>query len=222
MACNTVNLLCDTSAGLVCNTTSASGCSCPTTLYAYVCDCPITKYYDGTKCVFRGTYGDYCTQTFMCTANVGLICNTTSNLCKCDSAHKYWDTSVSYCRKKIFKLYLIDFILPINFYKGTYATYSASCTSILCDPLYELICSTGTGNDCQCPTLNGGSTCDCPSTKYWDSSASICKVRVTVNSVCSFSYQCLYSTGLTCSGGRCLCTATNNYWVGTFCRKLFN
>ena len=99
MACNTVNLLCDTSAGLVCNTTSASGCSCPTTLNINICDCPITKYWDGSKCIFRGTYGDYCTQTYMCTANVGLNCNTTSNLCKCDSAHKYWDTSVSYCRK---------------------------------------------------------------------------------------------------------------------------
>ena len=98
MSCNTVNLLCDTSAGLVCNTTSASGCSCPTTLNINICDCPITKYWDGSKCVFRGTYGDFCTQTYMCTANVGLICNATSNVCKCDSAHKYWDTSVSYCR----------------------------------------------------------------------------------------------------------------------------
>ena len=116
MSCNTVNLLCDTSAGLVCNTTAASGCSCPTTLNINICDCPITKYWDGSKCVFRGTYGDYCTQTYMCTANVGLICNATSNVCKCDSAHKYWDTSVSYCRNIFINLFHFDAFFYVKFF----------------------------------------------------------------------------------------------------------
>ena len=124
MACNTVNLLCDFSAGLVCHTTSASGCSCPTTLNMNICDCPITKYWDGSKCVFRGTYGDYCTQTYMCTANVGLVCNSTSNLCKCDSPHKYWDTTVSYCRKKKYsKLKLHIFWMKFNCYRHVWLVW---------------------------------------------------------------------------------------------------
>ena len=104
---------------------------------------------------------------------------------------------------------------------GTYATYGAVCSSILCDPLYQLVCSSGSGTDCQCPNTYGANYCDCPSTKYWDSSALVCTDRITVNGTCSNTYQCLYSTGLTCSGGQCKCTATNNYWTGTFCRELF-
>jgi hypothetical protein len=48
--CSDWNPPCDYSIGLVCSTGGGTGCSCPNTYGANFCDCPITKFWNGTFC----------------------------------------------------------------------------------------------------------------------------------------------------------------------------
>ena len=85
-----INLNCSTTAALTCSSTSTN-CDCPSTSQANFCDCLQSQYWNGTQCVTRVTYGTACSQTYMCKANIGLTCNSTSNKCTCASG--YWLTS---------------------------------------------------------------------------------------------------------------------------------
>ena len=48
--CSDWNPPCDYSIGLLCSTGAGTLCSCPNTYSAGYCDCPITKFWNGTFC----------------------------------------------------------------------------------------------------------------------------------------------------------------------------
>ena len=48
--CNDWTVPCDYSLELMCSTGGGTGCSCPNTYSGGYCDCPTTKYWNGTKC----------------------------------------------------------------------------------------------------------------------------------------------------------------------------
>ena len=66
---------CDPSVGLTCPS-SANGCSCPTYLSAYICDCPTSKYWSGSTCVSRVGNGAVCNagQNYNCLFGSGMTC----------------------------------------------------------------------------------------------------------------------------------------------------
>lgn len=62
--------LCDPSKSLNCSST-ATGCSCPNSLAANQCDCPITHYWDQSNCVERVSINGTCVigMDYMCNLN---------------------------------------------------------------------------------------------------------------------------------------------------------
>ena len=49
-ACNSWNIPCDSTLGLICSYGTGTDCKCPTTYGANYCDCPNTHYWNGTRC----------------------------------------------------------------------------------------------------------------------------------------------------------------------------
>ena len=124
----------------------------------------------------------------MCYYNVGFSC--VSNRCQC-ATNYYWTGSVCHI----------------------YMTYGQSCSSYLCNPSFNLTCSSGSGTGCSCPNTYGISVCDCDATKYWSGSA--CVTRSTYGESCPTgnTYNCYKGKYLICSGGTCVCANSNYYWV---------
>ena len=99
-----------------------------------------------------------------------------------------------------------------------YMSYNQDCSTYSCNPSQGLTCG-GTG--CSCPTTVSASYCDCPVTKYWDSSSSVCVNRVSYNVACPTgqNYNCISS--LVCTAGFCKCPNSAYYWTGSICRNIF-
>ena len=120
-------------------------------------------------------------------------------------------------------VYLIYFVkrLELNWIilKDAFMTYGQSCSTFLCNPNLSLTCSTGSGTGCSCPTTYGANICDCNTSSFWNGTSCIA-TRISFNSPCTQSYQCLLNTGLTCVGGVCSCATADTYWTGTQCRNL--
>jgi hypothetical protein len=57
---------------------SGTNCNCPLILGGNVCDCPTTRYWDGSTCRLRVGHNQNCINDYECTYNVGLICFKTS------------------------------------------------------------------------------------------------------------------------------------------------
>ena len=86
-ACSTY--LCNPSQNLTCSSGTGTGCSCPNTYGANICDCATSQYWNGTSCSSaRVTYGSACTQSYQCLYNTGLTC--VGGVCTCDTANNFW------------------------------------------------------------------------------------------------------------------------------------
>ena len=87
---------CDSTKGLFCSFSIATGTNCPTTLGPYTCDCPITKYWTGSTCADRIAYGQACSDDCQCIQNLGMTCEVVSNTkkCTCFSSTSYWNGAV--------------------------------------------------------------------------------------------------------------------------------
>ena len=85
------SILCNPYAGLICPST-ATGCSCPTTLSASYCDCPATQYWDTAAllCVNRVSYSVSCPtgQNYNCISGLNLICS--GGVCTCLNSNYSW------------------------------------------------------------------------------------------------------------------------------------
>lgn len=106
-------------------------------------------------------------------------------------------------------IFLFSFFVKL---KGTYMTYTDSCSSYLCNPNYGLTCSS-TANSCQCPSNMATYHCDCATTQYWNGAR--CVERSTYNNACPTlqNYNCYSGKNMICSGGTCLCVNSDYYWV---------
>lgn len=168
---------------------------------AYLCDCPTTKYWTGSTCANRVTFGWACSigQDYNCLYGSGMTC--ISGVCGCADSNTYWDGSI--CR--------------------TYQTYNQPCSTYQCNfNNYGLICSSA--NACICPTSMSGSYCDCGPTQYWNGAK--CTARSTYGGSCPTlqNYNCYSGKNLICSGGVCVCINSNYYWdatAQTCCKNIF-
>lgn len=92
--CTATNM-CQTQYNLFCQTT-ASDCNCPTTSVVGMCDCPNTRFWDGTTCSTRNTFGGSCVAAYACTANSNLQCSF--GLCQCLTPFPTWNSVTSKCQ----------------------------------------------------------------------------------------------------------------------------
>ena len=102
--CNDWAIPCDYTLGLMCSSGSGTDCKCPNTYSGGYCDCPTTKYWNGTKCcnltLFIYIYMNFnkfwlikvpryglnqgsCSSDYMCTYNTGLVCHGVLKTCQC-------------------------------------------------------------------------------------------------------------------------------------------
>ena len=109
-------------------------------------------------------------------------------------------------------------MLILFFLSDSYQTYSQSCSTYTCNPSLNLVCSSGSGTGCACPSNLGGSYCDCPTSKYWNGATCVNRVSNGVSCPTGQNYNCLYNSGLTCISFVCICDDANTYWDGSICR----
>ncbi len=71
--------------GLQCSYGIGIDCDCPYKLSGGQCNCPVTKYWDGSICVARVGHNQPCNYDYQCTYGVGLICYEVSGAgtCQC-------------------------------------------------------------------------------------------------------------------------------------------
>ena len=88
---------CNPNYGLTCS--SSNACQCPTSMIGSYCDCAITKYWNGAKCVDRSTYSGSCPtlQNYNCYTSKNLICS--GGVCVCINSNYYWDSTAQTCCK---------------------------------------------------------------------------------------------------------------------------
>ncbi|CAF1075032.1 unnamed protein product [Brachionus calyciflorus] len=127
-SCSSTNE-CFESYGLYCSKTP-SGCNCPTTSVANMCDCTSTKYFDeNTKgCVTKLSFGSSCTFNTQCLQTISLVCSS-AGTCACPTTHYFKNSK---CNLK--------------------GTLGSSCSSSFeCDESKGLTrCDSTTSFKCQC------------------------------------------------------------------------
>jgi hypothetical protein len=195
---------------LICNNSTNTKCTCPTSLTANTCDCPRSYgyeyYWNGLACVIALSNGVSCSNTsttYMCNwITEGTVCNITTfgtYTCQCPSYMYYNGTA---CRDQ-------------TLYNTVCSLATASCRSDL-------------GLSCQ------GNLCLCNSTsQFWSTSLQTCmnyytytSSGCTADSQCASTLICNNSTNtkcscpLTLSSGYCDCPRSYGneyYWNGVSC-----
>lgn len=169
------------------------------------CRCPKYFFYNATLSTCSSQYllGFSCNSTNHCRDDLGLSC--INNKCSCFAPIYSWSSISNKCLM----------------------TYSqTTCTSDLnCNDAENLICR---AHSCNCPKTSLVGMCDCrrniTKEEYWNGTS--CVLAKTLNSICTFDYECRTLSELTvCLNGLCSCPSSSQYyWDNTKClpKKTYN
>ncbi|CAF3534857.1 unnamed protein product [Rotaria sordida] len=172
---------CNSSVELICT----SNCTCKNSKIWNIssCICPAGTFLNSSNlCQTAYKNNESCLiGSNQCDSTRGLSCSNNSQ-CQCDST-KYWNLNFEICLQRV--------------------NYSDFCSSDS-DCIPTLICPTVAGV-CNCSRYLPDYVCNCPNTKYYDSTIQQCVSRATYNGACivSANYTCLLT--LYCNAGLCAC-----------------